>query len=61
MPARRFLVIMYRAGIDPARIDTIFLSHGHADHILGFPQMALLQKFIDQRSAAAHLLHVDRA
>ncbi len=37
---------MYRAGIDPARIDTIFLSHGHADHILGFPQMALLQKFI---------------
>ena len=37
---------MYRAGIDPARIDTIFLSHGHADHILGFPQLALLQKFI---------------
>jgi ribonuclease Z len=37
---------MYRAGIDPARIDTIFLSHGHADHILGFPQIALLQKFI---------------
>ena len=37
---------MCRAGIDPARIDTIFLSHGHADHILGFPQIALLQKFI---------------
>ena len=37
---------MSRAGIDPARIDTIFLSHGHADHILGFPQIALLQKFI---------------
>lgn len=37
---------MYRAGLDPAHIDTIFLSHGHGDHILGFPQIALLQKFI---------------
>ena len=37
---------LQRAGIDPARIDAIFLSHGHADHILGFPQIALLQKFI---------------
>jgi ribonuclease Z len=37
---------LQRAGLDPARIDAIFLSHGHADHILGFPQIALLQKFI---------------
>jgi ribonuclease Z len=37
---------LQRAGIDPADIDAIFLSHGHADHILGFPQLALLQKFI---------------
>ncbi len=37
---------LHRAGVDPARIDTIVLSHGHADHILGFPQLALLQKFI---------------
>ncbi len=36
---------LQRAGIDPAQIDAIFLSHGHADHILGFPQLALLQKF----------------
>jgi ribonuclease Z len=37
---------LQRAGIEPSNIDAIFLSHGHADHILGFPQLALLQKFI---------------
>ena len=36
---------LQRAGIDPSQVDTVFLSHGHADHILGFPQLALLAKF----------------
>ena len=36
---------LQRAGIEPSSIDVLFLSHGHADHILGFPQLALLQKF----------------
>jgi ribonuclease Z len=37
---------LQRAGIEPSQIDAIFLSHGHADHILGFPQLALLQQFV---------------
>jgi ribonuclease Z len=37
---------LHRAGLDPAQIDAVFLSHGHADHVLGFPQLALQQKFI---------------
>lgn len=36
---------LLRAGIEPSQIDTVFLSHGHGDHILGFPQLALLGKF----------------
>ncbi len=41
-------VDLQRAGIDPGAIDVIFMSHGHADHILGFPQLALLQKFVNK-------------
>jgi ribonuclease Z len=36
---------LQRANIDPGQIDAIYLSHGHGDHILGFPQLALLAKF----------------
>ncbi len=36
---------LQRAEISAANIDTIFLSHGHADHILGFPQLALQAQF----------------
>jgi ribonuclease Z len=36
---------LQRAEIAPGDIDTIFLSHGHADHVLGFPQLALQAQF----------------
>lgn len=37
---------LLRAGIEPWKLDALFLSHGHADHVLGFPQLALQAKFI---------------
>ena len=46
MPALRYLAICSAPASIRASIDAIFLSHGHADHVLGFPQLALLQKFI---------------
>ena len=36
---------LQRANINPGDVTAVFLSHGHADHVLGFPQLALLSKF----------------
>jgi ribonuclease Z len=30
-----------RAGVDPSEIDTLFVSHRHGDHSLGFPMLVL--------------------
>ena len=37
---------LQQAGIEPTHIDALYLSHGHADHVLGLPQIALVSKFI---------------
>ncbi len=40
---------LQRAGIEPTSVDALYLSHGHADHVLGLPQIALVSKFIPRQ------------
>ena len=40
---------LQQAGIEPTAIDAMYLSHGHADHILGLPQIALVSKFVPRQ------------
>jgi ribonuclease Z len=39
---------LQQAGLDPTDITAIFLSHGHGDHVLGFPQLTLMSQFAEK-------------
>ena len=43
------LLGLRRAGISPANIETIFITHLHGDHVFGLPFLLLERKYISDR------------
>ena len=48
------LLSLRRAGISPADIETIFITHLHGDHVFGLPFLLLEKKYISDREG--HIL-----
>ena len=49
------LASLRKAGISPADIDTILITHVHGDHVFGFPFFLLERKYISDRDGSKPL------
>ncbi|MAV03918.1 MAG: hypothetical protein CMA19_06595 [Euryarchaeota archaeon] len=49
------LASLRKAGISPADIDTILITHVHGDHVFGFPFFLLERKYISDREGLKEL------
>ena len=45
------LASLRRADISPSKIDSLFITHMHADHTFGFPSLLIERKYISDRNA----------
>jgi ribonuclease BN (tRNA processing enzyme) len=50
------LIAMRKYGVDPNRIDTVFISHLHGDHFGGLPFLILDAQFYSRRTATLTLV-----
>ena len=49
------LASLRNAGISPADIDTVLITHVHGDHVFGFPFFLLERKYISDRGGERQL------
>lgn len=50
------LIGMERAGLDPAGVDAIFISHLHGDHFAGLVWWVLYARHVEKRSSPLHII-----
>ncbi len=50
------MIGMQRFGVDPNALDTVFVTHFHADHFGGIPFLMLHAQFVSKRSRALTLV-----
>ena len=52
------LAQLRRAGVSPAELNHLLITHWHADHTFGFPFILLERKYISDPGSELSLIHI---